>query len=84
MMQALWTTTNGDRRFAAQSERVTNEIRDILHFGSLVIVRDDDGVPLSRQMPDLFVQLGVQFFGRCYHSMCLPLHFRFARGKSLL
>ena len=69
---------------AAQPERVTDEIRDVLNLGALVVVRDDHRVALSREVPDLFLQPGVRVVRRIYHSMCLPLHFRFARGKSLL
>ena len=41
-------------------------------------------VLVRREVPDLFLQPCVPVVRRIYHSMCLPLHFRFARGKSLL
>jgi hypothetical protein len=47
-------------------------------------VGEDHRVPNARQVLDLFLQLGVQLLSRFYHSMCRPVHFRFARGKSLL
>ena len=70
--------------FAAQAQRVANEIGDILNLGPFVVVGDDHRVARARQVLDLLLQLRVQLGCRVYHSMCLPLHLRFARGKSLL
>ena len=72
------------RRFAAQSQRIADEIGDVLHFRSLIIMRENHRVARSRQGLDLFLQLGVQLLRSIYHSMCRPLHFLLARGKSLL
>ena len=72
--------------FSTEAERIANEIGDVLNFRPLIIVGDNHRVSRSRQMLYLCLQLGVKLFGLGggYHSMCLPLHFRLARGKSLL
>ena len=41
---------------AGQAQRVAHEIRDVLHFGPLVVVGDDHGVPLAGQVADLRLQ----------------------------
>ena len=50
--------------FAGEPERVADEVRDILHFGALVVVRQDDGVPLAREGLDLSLQLRDELFAR--------------------
>ncbi len=40
-------------RFARQAERVADEIGDVLHFGALVVVREDDGVAVAGEALDL-------------------------------
>jgi hypothetical protein len=46
----------GVRGLAGQSERIADEVRDVLHFGALVVVREDHGVTLGRQLPDLVLE----------------------------
>ena len=45
-------------RFAGQPERVADEIGDVLDFGALVVVRENDGVTLASQFLDLALELG--------------------------
>ena len=40
-------------RFAREAERVADEIGDVLHFGSLVVVGEDDGVAVAGEALDL-------------------------------
>ncbi len=40
-------------RFAREAERVADEIGDVLHFGALVVVREDDGVAVAGEALDL-------------------------------
>src|SRR5687768_13771976 len=46
-------------RLTAQTERVADEVSDVLDFRTLVVVRQDDGVPCSRQLLDLSGKRGV-------------------------
>ena len=46
----------GVGRLAREAERVAHEVRHVLHLGHLVVVRQDHGVPLLRQRPDLALQ----------------------------
>ena len=41
------------RRLAGEAERVAHEVGDVLDLGPLVVVGDDDRVPLLGQRPDL-------------------------------
>ena len=51
----------GLRRLARQPERVTHEVGDVLDLGTLVVVRDHDGIALPREPADLVLQLGDPF-----------------------
>ena len=51
-------------RFAREPERVADEVGDVLHFGALVVVRQDDRVPLAGERLDLSLQLGDELFAR--------------------
>ena len=48
----------GLRRLAREAERIADEIGDVLHFGALVVVRENDRVALARELLDLVLQLG--------------------------
>ena len=48
----------GLRGLASQAERVADEVGDVLHFGALVVVRENDRVPLLGERADSIVQLG--------------------------
>ena len=49
----------GLRGFAAQSERVADEVRDVLDLRALVVVREDDRVPALCQCANTVVELGI-------------------------
>ncbi len=42
----------GCRGFAGEVERIADEISNVLDFGALIIVGDDDGVALGAQVID--------------------------------
>ena len=44
------------RRLPREPERVAHHVRDVLHLGTLVVVREDHGVAFARRPPDLLVQ----------------------------
>ena len=44
-------------RLARQAERITNEVGDILDFGTLGVVGEDDRVSLLRQRFDAITQV---------------------------
>ena len=44
--------------FTRETERVADEIGDVLHLGPLVVVREDDGVTHAGDAANLVVQLG--------------------------
>ena len=46
----------GLRRLAGEAERVADEVGHVLELGQLVVVREDDGVPLGRERADLVAQ----------------------------
>jgi hypothetical protein len=43
---------------AGKAERVADVVRDVLDFGALVIVREDDGVALLGERLDAALELG--------------------------
>ena len=45
---------------AREAERVADEVGDVLHFGALVVVREDDRVLLARERLDLTLELRDQ------------------------
>ncbi len=50
--QKTMTSRVGLRGFAAQAERVADEIGDVLHLGALVVVREDDRVAFAGKFLD--------------------------------
>ena len=44
---------------ARESERVTDEVSDILDLGDLVVVGEDHGIPLLCQSADLGVEVAL-------------------------
>ena len=45
--------------FAREPERVADIVGDVLDLGTLVVVRENDGIARARQVPNLLVQRGV-------------------------
>ena len=73
----------GFRRALTQFKAVTNEIREILNFGLLLIMREDDGITVFFQPVDLCEQINtLQVFtwGWSVHAFIpLPCRTRFGR-----
>ena len=46
----------GRRRLPREAERVADEVGHVLHVGELVVVGEEDGVPLAGELADLVVQ----------------------------
>ena len=64
--QKTMTSALGLGRFARQAERIADEVGDVLHFGALVVVGEDDRVALARQSLDLALQFGHDIVAAAY------------------
>ena len=54
----MMTSAGVLRRLAGETERVAHEVGDVLHLGSLVVVREHHGIAPPGELADLLLQLG--------------------------